>query len=391
MHADQVEVACDDSLLQTIPADVPVHYVGAVPAKLTRLVGLGNLGLRSWFALRNAVSNYISSNQVDLIYFTTTVFSAIAHGPFWKKLSGAPFVVDLQDPWRNDYYLRLPMAQRPSKFWFDYAQKKYLEARSMPYADGIISVSDAYIETMRERYPRLRDAHAITVPFSAAADDFVLARKLPSKAIRDGLIRMLYIGRGGGDMKQALEALFGAVARILQVEPALAKRLRLNFIGTSYALYRGAQTILPVAEQFGVAQFVSETPDRMPYFEALRSLLDADMILIPGSDDATYTASKIFPYIFAARPLLAILHEQSSAARILSESKAGEVVTFSEAAIQRETVSETFAALMRLLNALPFEPQTDWTKLEPYSAQEMTRRCCDLFDRITEPRPPLVA
>ena len=47
-----------------------------------------------------------------------------------------------------------------------------------------------------------------------------------------------------------------------------------------------------------------------------------------GSDDPGYTASKIYPYILAEKPLLAIFHEESSVVRILQETNAGTVVTF---------------------------------------------------------------
>ena len=47
-----------------------------------------------------------------------------------------------------------------------------------------------------------------------------------------------------------------------------------------------------------------------------------------GSELPYYTPSKIFPFILAERPLLAIFHEKSSAVRIVRESGAGTVVAF---------------------------------------------------------------
>lgn len=380
-----VEIDHDPLLLKTIPDNIEIHYVGAVPARIARLVLLGNIGFRSWFTLRRAVSRYLQKNHVDLIFFTTTVFTSIAHGPYWKRRFGVPFAIDLQDPWRNDYYLKLPISERPKKFWFDYAQKKYFEARTMPHVDGIVSVSQDYIKTVCERYPSVNNIDSVTLPFAASPADFKIARKLPAIIKKDGLISVVYVGRGGHDMSYAIEALFGALTELRKFKPVLAARLRFQFIGTSYAsVGRGVQTIAPIAERFGVADLVVEKPDRLPYFKALRALLDADVVFIPGSDDSAYTASKIFPYILAQRPLLAVLHKCSSATSILRETRAGTVVEFSSESPPARIIKETRISLLNILQSLPFIPDTDWEKFERFSAREMTRRCCGLFDQITK-------
>lgn len=381
----RIEVDHDPLLLDTVPHDIEIHRVGAAPQELTRYAGLGNLGIRSWLPLRRTVSHYLSSNHVDLIFFSTTVFTSIAHGPFWKRQSHAPLVVDLQDPWRNDYYLSLPTSQLPKKFLFDFAQKSYLERRTMPHIDGIIAVSSAYIEMMRSRYPALRQIEAIELPFGASEHDLEVARRLPSKRDYDGKIQCLYIGRGGPDLARALEGLFEALARLRQTDPQLASQLRFEFIGTSYASGgRGQYSIRPVAERFGVADQVLEDPKRLPYFEALRALTDADILIIPGSDDSGYTPSKLYPYILAERPLLTILHERSSAAVVLRETNAGDCVTFSDATSRKQIVDSVYTKLKSMANALPLTIETDWNRFEPYTARSMTRQCCELFDRVLE-------
>jgi hypothetical protein len=31
---------------------------------------------------------------------------------------------------------------------------------------------------------------------------------------------------------------------------------------------------------------------------------------------------------------------------------------------------------------LPYQPDTDWKQFEPYTAREMTKSQCELFDRV---------
>jgi hypothetical protein len=53
----------------------------------------------------------------------------------------------------------------------------------------------------------------------------------------------------------------------------------------------------------------------------MQILLDSHALLVLGSESAHYTASKIFPYILANRPLLAVFHEESSVVRILGRHR----------------------------------------------------------------------
>lgn len=382
VHPADCETASDPLLLQTIPGDIEVHHVRAFSPRLTRKVGLGNLGFRCWLQLRRAVDAYLARHPVDLIFFTTTVFTAIAHGPHWKRKFGVPFVVDLQDPWRNDYYLSLPRDRRPRKFAFDYWQKSRLEARTMPEAAGVLAVSEPYIRTVQERYPELRGRPELTLPFAAAVGDMDIARALPEtdRSADPSQVVVRYVGRGGPDMARALTILFRAVRLGLERDRETFGRLRFEFYGTSYARAgHGVRTILPVAEIEGVADLVHEMPDRLPYFVSLRHLLDADALLVIGSDDAAYTASKVYPYALAGRPLLSIFHESSTAAEFVRNTRAGVVVTFGTGQENEGTVECAHAALSSMLRA-PSPVVLDQQAFAPFTAEMMTRKLCDLFD-----------
>src|SRR5574343_1354119 len=48
-----IEVYSMDPLLaETIPSDIPVHWVDALAAEKTRRYGLGSLSMRAWFSIR---------------------------------------------------------------------------------------------------------------------------------------------------------------------------------------------------------------------------------------------------------------------------------------------------------------------------------------------------
>jgi hypothetical protein len=120
----------------------------------------------------------------------------------------------------------------------------------------------------------------------------------------------------------------------------------------------------------------------VPYLTAIQIMLDSHGLLLVGSDSPHYSASKIFPNILAARPLLAIFHEESSVVTILEDTNAGEVVTFGGDRPLAATTDEIAERLRNLL-ALPVDshPPTRWEAFERYTAKAMTARLATVFDR----------
>lgn len=378
-----VETARDELLVETLPGDVEVHRIRALPARWTRKVGLGNLGIRCWLPLRAAVDRYLREHRVDLIFFSTTVFVTMALGPHWKQRFGVPFVLDLQDPWRNDYYLGRPRLERPRKFWFDYRLNKFLERRTVPKAAGIVSVSAGYVHELDKRYPEMGKRPNLILPFGALATDYKIAERLPAMRSEHSVIDILYIGRGGIDLGLAVEAMFTAFRGCLESDPVRFSRIRFSFIGTSYAPNgTGVPTIAPLARAAGVERYVSETTDRLPYIQSLKRLQEADLLFVPGSDDAAYTASKLYPYILAGKPILALFNEESSVVDILRRTRAGEVVTFRKSEEPSVLARRLLPVLAKTVGRLPFAPATDWDAFEEFSARAMTKRMTAFLDAL---------
>jgi len=376
----------DEHLLKTIPADVEVHRVKAFPEKHTRRFGLGSLGMRSAWHIYRMGCRLMRKRRFDLVYFSTTAFHVMALGPLWKRKFGVPFMLDIQDPWRNDFYLSKPASERPPKFFISYRIDKYLEAFTVPRADGIISVSKAYCDTFLQRYPVLKQEQCRVIPFGAAMADLELLHQVPRNPagirLNKNEINVVYAGRGGHDLRYALEVIFGALAEGLKTRPDLFSKMRCWFAGTSYAPPgKGKQTILPVARQFGVADHVSEITDRLPYVETLQLLEEADQLLVPGSTDTAYTASKIYPYIMLQKPLLAVFYKGSSVVDFLRDNGFGYVLAFDHE--QQPSAAYSGAFLQEWIRVLEKgQPRPDMIRFHPYTAEARTREQVDFFEAV---------
>jgi len=384
---DRVERERDPLLSRTLPDDAVVRTVSALDPDWTRLVALGSLALRSLPFYFWRVTRRLARGDIDLIYFSTTSFPVTVLGRYWKWRFGIPYVIDMQDPWHSDYHVGKPKDEQPPKFWFSYRLHKYLEPIAMRAVDGIISVSQGYCDTLCERYENVVPDMCHVIPFGAAERDFEVMEdsdvRQPFVNPRDDTIDVVYAGRGGHDMATAASGIFEALARGLRERPSLYERVHLHFVGTSYApAGEGEKTLAPVAEEHGVANAVTEQTDRIPYFQSLRLLRDADQLLIPGSDDPDYTASKLYPYILSRRPVLAVFHENSSVVDILRQTNAGTAATFTNDTAVSTLAGRVYEAWTPMLEHLPYTPETDWEAFEPYTDREMTRRQVAVFDRV---------
>lgn len=375
-YTDMVQ---DELLLQSIPVEIKVHKVKALNKRWTGKLGLGSLALRSLWYYKKYLDQLLKAEHFDLIYFSTTQFPVCVLGAHWKKKFNVPYVIDMQDPWHSEYYQDKPKNQRPAKYWFSYRLNKYLEPLALKNVSGLISVSADYITGLKQRYPQIKDVPSAVITFGLFDKDAEIAlanqNKFP-KLLSPGFINIVYAGRGGADMHKAITPLFSALAEGLKNNQEVFNRFRFHFIGTSYAASgQGKPTILPLAQQFAVEGLVTEITDRISYYHTLTTLQQADALFIAGSDDAKYTASKIYPYLMMKKPLLAIFNPASSAIGILKDFGINTAYSYTD--IKSQQVN---GFLTELANGTLSVPQLSAAAINEHSAETKTLKQCRLFD-----------
>lgn len=326
--------------LQRVPPTLPVHRVRGLAHRWGRLPGLGSLESRTVPLLasrgdRLVRRGHAEGRPFDLAYISTTAFGTFALGRRWWRRFRLPFVLDYQDAWVNDFYRCRPDLPPPGgrlkHAVVDRLQRRQ-EPRVLRLAAGVTAVSGAYLTALSERYAFADQVPGLVLPFPGCPDDFTAPSApggLPFDP-NDGLLHWVSIGRGGDDLATALHGLFAALAHAAPA--SLRARLRLHFIGTSYAPAGREQcSVRPLALRYGLGDVVQELPERVPMGQAVAVMRAAQALLVIGSDDPAYTASKLYPYLLARRPLLAVLHRQSPACALLQRCGGARLVTFDPA------------------------------------------------------------
>lgn len=367
--------------------DLEVIRTRALPARLTRKLGVGDIGIRSIWHHWRILSALCREGRVDLVCIPVPPYVPMVLGRLAHLRFGVPYVIDYIDPWINDEDGKLPGTQRGRKAALMEIVARALEPFSVRHVGHIVGVSKGTTDGVIKRYPWLNEANATEIPYGGEASDFECLRRHPRPNrvfdAGDGLLHVSYVGACIPEMHDTVRALFRAVQLGRRRSPRLYDKLRLHFVGTTYAPNAERRyQVLPLAQEASIVDIVDEHPARLPYLDALHILLDSRALLAIGSDAPHYTASKIFPAILSQRPVLALFHKASSVVSILKETRAGSVVTFDSHSPLTTKVEDVLAALSDIL-ALPdgYRPSTNWEAFERYTARAMTARLAHAFER----------
>ena len=369
---------------QLLPAHLNVVRTNAWQKSWTRRLGIGDVGMRSMWHHWPAVKRICKDHKVDLVFIPVPPSVPMVLGRLAHRKFGIPYVVDYIDPWVTEYYWKVPRQQRPPKWPLAYAMSRVLEPFALKKVSHITGVSKGTTDSVVNRYPGLSASDATEIPYGAEPDDFNFLRQHPrAQSVfdkGDGLFHLSYVGACIPGMHPTVRALFKAVRTGLDTQADIFARLRIHFIGTSYATNGSARAQLPlIAREFGIEDKVDEHTGRVPYLESLQIMLDSDGLFLIGSDEPHYTASKVFTYLLASRPLLSIFHEESSVIGFLTDNAAARTISYGPTRPPATQVEAITRALSEMLLAEGCPNHRE--QLDTFSARAMTARLAEALDK----------
>jgi hypothetical protein len=367
----------DPALADLVPTDLQQVRTRAIPAPLTRLAGVGDIGLRAWPHLARSLDRVIAAEHPDVVFITGSPFYPLLLAPRARR-RGVPVVLDFQDPWVSAHGATMKPG---AKAWLAHRLAVSLEPTAVRAAAFITSVSDIQNDEMAARYPWLDRQRMAAIPIGGDPEDFTALRQHPtvSPLLDPARINFSYVGTFLPRAAPLVERLFAGLAALRRDAPSLADRLRLNFVGVSNQPGGGDYRILPLARDAGVEDLVCEIPARIPYLDALALLANSHALMLIGSDEPHYTASKIYPALMSGRPWLSLFHSASSAHAILEAAGGGQAIAFTGDAELQATAPILAAAL----GALAATPQAYGAvraeSIALYTADAIAMRFAEIF------------
>lgn len=383
VHEDYYEEELDWNLHQLLPAGQRIEKVKAFPVTKPRLVG--DIGLRAFYQLRKRALQLVKEETIDFVYIPIPSFYVSLIGPYLRRKTGVKYGIDYIDPWVHVF----PGSNKLfSRHWFSTKLAKWLEPKAVKQASLITGVAEGYYKAVIERNPSLQKSCLFAaMPYGGEASDHAGLQQLnlqPYLFQRNAKMQLLYAGAMLPKAYRPLEEIFRAIA----ANKEQFAETEFHFIGTGKSPNDAAGfNIKPLAEQYGLWQtVVFEYPKRIPYLDVLVHLAAVDAVFILGSTEPHYTPSKAYQAVLSKKPVLAVLHSESTAVQVLEDAEAGLVLHFAgEKNI--ETIAANWVETWKRFSiyAKQFQPSAVKSNVfEQYSAKAVTGKLVQLLNKLSK-------
>jgi hypothetical protein len=377
------EEALDWNLYKLLPADLRIEKVKAIPVVKPRLIG--DIGLRAFLNLRIKALELLRKEHFDFIYIPIPSFYIALLGPYLFRKTGVPYGIDYIDPWVHHF----PGSDRFfSRHWWSTKFASWLEPHAVKNARLITGVAEGYYQGVIDRNPNLiEQCHFAAMPYGGEKQDHLALAGLniqPYLFKKNNKKQLIYAGAMLPKAYQPLESIFASIKR----NPEDFRDLELHFIGTGKTTHDPeGYNIKPLAEKYGLwNKIVFEYPKRIPYLDVLVHLDAADGVFILGSTEPHYTPSKSYQGVLSGKLILAVLHEQSTAVKILLDAKAALVLAFNGESGLLKIENEFPELWSRWLMAFQHHKQDNinLNAFHEYSAFAVTRKLAEALNQCLQ-------
>jgi hypothetical protein len=371
----------DPALEALVDADLEIVRTSALRNRGRRWIG--DLGVRAFPYHLAALKRLTRERRIDFCHVTIPSNFSAPLGRLLQRATGVPYGIDYIDPW---VHVWPGVERRFSRHWWSHQLSLQLEPWAVRDARLISGVASGYYDGVLERNPQLR-AQAVTaaMPYGASERDFAVARSSPAVGLKfapnDGGLHIVYAGALMPKSVESCAQLLRALAALKARAHPLALNARLHFIGTGHRAAHGVTPqIQPLLAGLGLGDQVTEYPERMPYLQVLKHLLNAAGVLILGSTEAHYTPSKAYQAAQSERPVLAFLHPAAAAGEFLAQALGERLVRVSTpSAPTLERVEAALAAFLERLALPSLAP--DPAVFAPVSARAVAATLAGALDR----------
>ena len=263
----------------------------------------------------NFLSNYLENNHIDAIITTGPPHSMHLIGLELKKKLGIKWISDFRDPWTEiDYFQQLPLTKKATKKHQDLEQEVLIKS------DMVVVVG----ETMKEKFlQHTKRIEVLTNGFDTIED--LSTQKLDEK------FSITHVGLMNSDRNPTI--LWKVLNEISNTNLNFKNDLRIKLIGK-----------LDDAVIQDLKVFDHNTIETIPYldhkdvgkYQASSQILLLSINEVPSAKGII--TGKIFEYLQAKRPILAIGPEDGDAAMILKNTNAGTIVGFKNKIALKATI-----------------------------------------------------
>jgi len=279
---------------------------------------------RTWqpFAVRAGLK-LIRHFRPRIIWSTYPVASAHAIGARLARLTGLPWVADMRDPMvEHDPYSGIDYPRDPRIR----AARLEIEREVVRHAKRVVFCTAGSLRISADRYGPDAASRFSIIPNGYDEQVFADSEQdlAPRERERQGFT-LIHSGTVYPGDDRGPGALFAALAT-LRDQGRLPANFRLSLRATGYDAEMRA-----LVESAAVGNLVEIAP-AVPYRQALGEMLQADgLLLLQGAASNPAIPAKLYEYLRARRPLLALVHPAGDSAALLRELNAAVIAPLDDA------------------------------------------------------------
>jgi glycosyltransferase involved in cell wall biosynthesis len=304
------------------------------------------------------LKDYLEKNPVDVIISSGPPHTMHLIGLGLKKhFPNIKWVADFRDPWTNiDFYEELMLSSSSD------AKHKKLELEVLSNADSIISVGKTMGEDFKKIYTKQPEKfHVITNGYDE--DDIYKGVLEKDKKFSIAHIGTLVKSRNP-------ETLWKVLKTLVSENENFKKDLEIKLVGKVDFFVKEQ------IDKYGLSSFVNKI-DYLPHSEVIKEQQKSKILLLlvnKTKNAKSILTGKIFEYLAAEVPVLAIGPPDGDLADILKETECGLISDFNDEIKLKENILALYNK--KVINF-------DKNKIARYSRSELTKELSGLLNQIT--------
>ncbi len=271
----------------------------------------------------SVLNKYLKKNHIDLIISTGPPHSMHLIALALKNQHNIKWIADFRDPWTSiEYFEKLPLLNLQKK------RHHHLEKKVLSQADLVLSVSDSWARDFNQL--GAKKTTVLTNGFDLEDFNYVNSTQLTKSFV---------IGHFGLYNKLRDHVfLWNTIKKICRDRLSFQKDLKLFFSGEVHASF------FEQIQKFGLKNKL-EYYSYLPHSEAVEKMINSDILLVTQGDTQSVSGrlpAKVFEYIGARRPILAIGKKNSDLEKIISSISYGWFVDFNNDKLLYDTIIKIY-------------------------------------------------
>ena len=273
-------------------------------------------GQVGWYLYAVAAGKRLMGDwKPDVIYASAMPYTSLLVASALSRQFGVPWVAELRDLWAGNYYHNYGPVRRRLEI--------HMEKAVLSGASGIVTVSEPLAEQIKQKYDK---------PVAIITNGY---------DPEDYNSKYIFRGESGNSAESKVISYTGTIYAGKQ-DPtplfvALKEKCNQSICNIQVNFYgRNLFGIKPLIQNHGLAGIVNAHP-AVPYRESLSVQMSSDVLLLllwsdPG-EKGVYTG-KLFEYLGAGKPILAVGPKDNIAAKLVTSYGFGRVVSNSREAFE---------------------------------------------------------